>query len=123
MLGMLLFLELLSRVFRAIDNSGRRRNGGAMDMIELDVLASRHPEIPEAVVQSARQLLEALTKAPDSVSRGHNPTICFYWSVGDVEVEVTSTDFEFYGPGPNVDIRHFPHKDPVPSELLELLPR
>ncbi|MEQ1902390.1 MAG: hypothetical protein ABL866_16855 [Devosia sp.] len=91
---------------------------------EIDALAARHPEIPAGVVNAAQVLLGAVPIPPASISRGYNPTICFYWSTTrPIEVEVTPTDFEYYELGPTVDIRHFPHGgEPVISpDLLALL--
>src|SRR5689334_16581764 len=81
----------------------------------LGALIQEHPEIADDVIAAAQSLLAKrglAARQPADIARGYLPTICLVWTTDQgtsVEVEVTSTDYECWGPGPSVDVKHFPH--------------
>ena len=91
----------------------------------IDEVAARYPDIPVTVVIAARALMDAVVTAPDAVQRGYNPTLILIWSAHAIQVEVTPKNFEFYGLGPSLDIRHFPHDGGtvLSADLLTVLPK
>jgi len=93
-------------------------------------LVDQYPDLSSGAVAATRGLLArrgASARQPDEMARGYWPTICLVWSsslLGQVEIEVSATEYEYYGPNGEVDIRHFPHEGGavVPDDLLALIP-